>query len=161
MKRAAATSIGIALALSVSIFSACNRTVQAGSDDSDTYQPRGGSATAADSRHPGSGQAGVKETTGEISRVDAARHIITIRLNNGMEQTFLTDETTDIGAPAAGNGARARSADSLRSLSRQTGKEVTVKWRESGDDKVANSVSLTSGPDAAAPLAPTPPPRKR
>ena len=77
--------------LSVLMLVGCQRDqgVQAGNDQGNTgtYQPRPAPAPKGESEQ---GQ----QMTGELQRVDMAAKTISIRVDNGMEQTFKFDDNT-------------------------------------------------------------------
>src|SRR5207237_6982372 len=139
--------------LSVFILVGCQRDqgVQAGNEQGNTgtYQPR--PAPKADSGQnkaepwqnkgePGQskGELGQnQQISGELQRVDMAAKTITVRVDNGMEQTFKFDDSTMVmglegqqpqpNAPS--KSGRATNA-SIRNLAGKEGSEVMIQWRD-------------------------------
>ena len=96
-----------------------DRGVYAG-NESDTYQPR--PATLP-----------LQDVKGELIRVDMAAKTIAVRIENGMEQTFKFDDNTvlkGLDAP-------------IRNLAGKEGSELTVKWRNDNDAKMATGIEVT------------------
>ena len=125
---------------------ACQRDqgVQAGNEQAQpgTYQPHPTPAPKAE---------GVQnaEMSGELQRVDMAAKTISIRVDNGMEQTFKFDDKTMVmdleGQPQANAPSKAgkTSNTSMRRLIGKEGSEVTVQWRDEDGTKVATRVNVT------------------
>src|SRR5262245_46172366 len=74
---------------------ACERgTVHAGREDNpNDYQP---APPKGEVTPETSSQAGTQAMTGELMRVDTAKKTISIRAENGMEQTFKYDDQTTV-----------------------------------------------------------------
>jgi hypothetical protein len=126
---------------------ACQRDdgVRAGYEQgSDTYQPR-----TAPKPEAMPGKAGNQEIRGELIRVDAPRRTFSIRIENGMEQTFkFDDHTTVMGLEAppvrTPGQAEATIASRVRDLVGKEGSEVTIQWKEDGEAaKLATIVAVT------------------
>jgi hypothetical protein len=138
--------------VSVFILVGCQRDqgVQAGNEQGNTgtYQPR-----PAPKAEPGQnkGELGQnQEISGELQRVDMAAKTISIRVDNGMEQTFKFDGNTMVMGlegqqPPATNPSKAGKATnaSIRNLAGKEGSEVTIQWRDDGGAKMATQVNVT------------------
>jgi hypothetical protein len=112
-----------------------DRGVQAG-NESDTYQPR--PATAPDTRKDNDDERN-GEMKGELIKVDTAGKMITLRLENGMAQTFRFDDATKV------EGLRVQNAKTtnVRSLAGKEGSELRVKWTDDNMPKLATKVEVT------------------
>jgi len=134
---------------------ACQRDqgVQAGNEQNrpGEYQPRSApkGETQRDQAQPGQQAQQGQEMTGELQRVDMAGKTITIRVDNGMEQTFKTDDNTMVmgleGQPqpsAPSKSGKAANA-SIRNLVGKEGSEVTVQWRDENGAKMATHINVT------------------
>lgn len=117
--------------------------VQAGNEQgnsSGAYQPR--PAPKGEARQG-------REMSGELQRVDMTAKTISIRVDNGMEQTFKFDDNTMVvgleGQPQANLSPRPGrvSRSSVRNLVGKEGSEVTVQWRDENGAKVATHVEVT------------------
>src|SRR5258708_34525634 len=122
-------------ALSALMLFACERDqgVQAGYEQGQTgtYQPR-----AARPTPPPKGEVQQNpEMSGELQHVDMAAKTISIRVDNGMEQTFKFDNDTMV-MGLEGQPAKAGKA-SIRNLMGKEGSEVTVQWADGGGAKIA------------------------
>src|SRR3989475_13338863 len=122
------------------MLAACQREqgVQAGNDQGRTgeYQPRSAPTGEAEQSQAQQGQAQQgQEMTGELQRVDMAGKTITVRVDNGMEQTFKFDDNTMVmgleGQPQASAPSKSGKAAnaSIQNLVGKEGSEVTVQWR--------------------------------
>jgi hypothetical protein len=140
--------------LSALMLSACERNqgVQAGSEQSNTgtYQPR--------PAPPPKGEVQPNpEISGELRHVDMAAKTFSIRVDNGMEQTFKFDDDTMVmgleSQPQVTAPARTGKAGntSVRNLMGKEGSEVTVQWREDNGAKMATHVDVTQISTARAP----------
>jgi len=122
---------------------ACNRDegVRAGGEGD--YQPRsaphgvtapGTLPNAAPTLDPGmaSGTFAGQEMKGEFVRVDAAKKVMVIRVENGMEQTLKYDDKMTV----TGMGAA-----QLKDL--KPGSHLTLKWTGNATDKMVTSVNVT------------------
>jgi len=133
--------------LSALMLFACERDqgVQAGSEQGNTgtYQPRPAAP-------PPKGEVQQNpEMNGELQRVDMAAKTFSIRVDNGMEQTFkFNDDTTVMGleglpqANAPGKTSKTGNP-SIRNLMGKEGSEVTVRWRDDDGAKMATHVDVT------------------
>jgi hypothetical protein len=114
--------------LSMPLLFACQRdeSVRAGSG---TYQPRAAPTTVTDE--------GRREISGQLIRLEVPKRTFSIRLENGMEQTFQFDDTTTVlGLEATPAG--------VRELKGNEGSEVRVGWQASGEAaKMATHVEVT------------------
>src|SRR2546427_11858761 len=100
------------------------------------YQPRSAPSGEAEQSQAQQGQAQQgQEMTGELQRVDMAGKTISVRVNNGMEQTFKFDDNTMVmgleGQPQASAPSKSGKAAnaSIQNLVGKEGSEVTVQWR--------------------------------
>jgi hypothetical protein len=123
--------------LSVFMLVACQRDqgVQAGYEQgkTGTYQPRPATKGEVE-QNP--------EMNGELQRVDMAAKTISIRVDNGMEQTFKFDDNTMVMGLEPSKAGKTGNA-SIRSLVGKEGSEVTVQWRDEDGAKVATHVNVT------------------
>ena len=133
-------------AFSVLMLAGCQRDegVQAGNDQGNTgtYQPRPAPAPKGEVQQS-------QEMAGELQKVDMAAKTISIRVDNGMEQTFKFDDTTMVtglegqaqsNAPSkSGKTANAM----IRNLVGKEGSEVRVQWRDENGAKMATHVDVT------------------
>jgi hypothetical protein len=133
----------IACLLSGLMLAACGREqgVEAGSD-SDTYQPRPAPSRANQTENA------KKEVSGEFVRVNMSSSTLMIRLENGMEQTFSFDDNTVVTGLESqpqrkpvkpGNVVNA----GVQNLFGKEGSEVTVRWDDSGNAKLARNIDVT------------------
>lgn len=131
--------------LSGAMLSACQRNegVSANNQGSETYQPR------VASKAPAADTPANKEIRGELVRVDNPRRTFTIRIENGMEQTFMFDDRTTVEglknppvqAPAKAD-ATVRSR--VKDLEGKEGSELAIQWREETEvAKMATHISVT------------------
>ncbi len=100
-----------------------NRGVYAGSD-SDTYQPRPAPKVPVNQ--------GMK---GELLRIDTPTKTISVRVENGMVQTFKVDDNTIV--------LGLENQPSVRGLVGKEGSEVTIQWREDNGAKMASNIEVT------------------
>src|SRR5437660_5115880 len=132
--------------LSVFMLVGCQRDegVQAGNEQGNTgtYQPR----PAPKAAEPGQNQ----EISGELQRVDMAAKTISIRVDNGMEQTFKFDDSTMVMGlegqqPQANAPSKAgkTSNAAIRNLAGKEGSEVTIQWRDENGAKMATQINVT------------------
>jgi len=109
-------------------------------DNTGTYQPR--PAPKGEVQQS-------TEISGELQRVDMAAKTISIRVDNGMEQTFKFDENTMVmgleGEPKATVPSKQSKPTnpSIRSLIGKEGSEVTVEWRNQDGAKMATHIDVT------------------
>ena len=116
----------------------CGReqTVQAGSEQSNTgtYQPRPATRPKDEVQQN-------QAMSGELRHVDMAAKTFSIRVDNGMEQTFKFDDDTTV------TGLEVQPLKtghvSIRDLMGKEGSEVTVQWRETNGTKTATHVDVT------------------
>ena len=127
---------------------ACQRErgVQAGNETgTDTYQPR--AATQGETAQ--SAKAANQDIRGELIRVDMAGKTATVRLPNGMEQTFKVDDRTMVmgldAQPKTGE-TQAKSgvgnAAAFRNLAGKEGSEVVVAWLDDNGAKMAAHINV-------------------
>ncbi len=132
--------------LSALVLSACERQqgVQAGSEQANTgtYQPRPAPPPKGEvQQNP--------EMSGELQRVNMAAKTFSIRVDNGMEQTFKFDDDTMVmgleGQPLTNVPAKTGKTGtaSIRNLLGKEGSEVSVQWREVNGAKIATHVDVT------------------
>ena len=140
--------------LSGLMLAACQREqgVQAGNEQGRTgeYQPRSAPSGEAEQSQAQQGQAQQgQEMTGELQRVDMAGKTITVRVDNGMEQTFKFDDNTMVmgleGQPQASAPSKSGKAAnaSIQNLVGKEGSEVTVQWRDENGAKMATHINVT------------------
>ena len=140
--------------LSGLMLAACQREqgVQAGNEQGRTgeYQPRSAPSGEAEQSEAQQGQAQQgQEMTGELQRVDMAGKTITVRVDNGMEQTFKFDDNTMVmgleGQPQANASSKSGKAAnaSIQNLVGKEGSEVTLQWRDENNAKTAARVNVT------------------
>lgn len=124
--------------LSALVLFACNRDegVRASTAPADTVLGPG-----APPDKPGN-----QEIRGELIRVDVPGKMFSVRIENGMEQTFRFEEQTMVMGlenPPAATSAGAPGTP-VRSVVDKVGSEVTIQWIAAGDTaKVATSVAVT------------------
>src|SRR5437762_472477 len=113
------------------------------SNESDTYQPRPAPKpkVKAEAKNP---------LQGELLRVDMAGKTISVRVENGMEQTFKFDDNTTVmgleGQPQTAPPAKITSKASnsaIRNLAGKEGSEVTVTWRDDDGARMATAIDVT------------------
>ena len=75
------------------------------------------------------------EITGELQRVNMPAKTFSIRVDNGMEQTFKFDNDTTV------LGLQGKAT--IRDLIGKEGSEVTVQWRDQDGAKMASRVDVT------------------
>ncbi len=89
------------------------------------------------------------EMSGELQRVDMTAKTITIRVDNGMEQTFKFDDNTMVmgleGQPQANVPSKQGKAGnaSVKNLIGKEGSELTVQWRDENGVKTATHIDVT------------------
>src|SRR5438128_9216493 len=136
------------------MLAACQRErgVQAGNEQgrAGEYQPRSAPSGEAEQSQAQQGQAQQgQEMTGELQRVDMAGKTISIRVDNGMEQTFKFDDNTMVAGleGQAQPNAPAKTGKTtnamIRNLVGKEGSEVNVQWRDENGAKVATHVDVT------------------
>ena len=123
--------------LPIFLLSGCQRDqgVHAGFEQGQTgtYQPR--PAPKIDTQQS-------QEMTGELQRIDMPAKTISIRVSNGMEQTFKFDDNTMVMGIQRQPEAKTQIV-SVRNLLGKEGSEVTIKWRVENGAKVATHVNVT------------------
>jgi uncharacterized protein YcfL len=135
--------------LSVFMLAGCQRDegVQAGNEQGNTgtYQPRPAPKGDLQSKESGQNQ----EISGELQRVDMAAKTMTVRLDNGMEQTFKFDDSTMVmglegqqGQTTPAKPGKATNA-AIRNLVGKEGSEVMVQWRDDDGAKMATQINVT------------------
>ena len=130
-----------------------DRGVEAGNDN---YQP----APAPTGEIPPSlttpsetgtpSRAANQDVHGELTRVDMAGKTITVRVENGMEQTFKWgDQSTVQGVESQSNLNRDKTerqtaaSSQMQNLRGKEGSEVTVMWRDENGAKTVTSLNVT------------------
>ena len=146
--------------LSGLMLAACQREqgVQAGNEQgraneqgrTGEYQPRSAPTGEAEQGQSQQGQAQQgQEMTGELQRVDMSGKTISVRVDNGMEQTFKFDDNTMVmgleGQPQANAPSKSGKAAnaSIQNLVGKEGSEVTVQWRDENGAKMATYINVT------------------
>src|SRR5207249_553317 len=146
--------------LSGLMLAACQREqgVQAGNEQgraneqgrTGEYQPRSAPTGEAEQGQSQQGQAQQgQEMTGELQRVDMSGKTISVRVDNGMEQTFKFDDNTMVmgleGQPQANAPSKSGKAAnaSIQNLVGKEGSEVTVQWRDENGAKMATHINVT------------------
>ena len=86
--------------------------------------------------------------TGELLRVDMPAKTISVRADNGMEQTFKFDDNTMVmgleGQPQANAPSKSgKAANAIQNLVGKAGSEVTVQWRDENGAKMATHINVT------------------
>ena len=116
---------------------ACSRqqAVQAGSEQANTgtYQPRPAPPPKGEVQPN-------QEMSGELQRITMAAKTFSIRVDNGMQQTFKFDENTMV--MGLERDPLKRGIASMRNLIGKEGSEVTVQWREVNGAKIANHIDV-------------------
>jgi hypothetical protein len=122
----------------------CERGVRAGREaDTETYQPR--SAPREEGANTGTNQGAHQDMKGELTRVDSKNNTISVRAENGMEQTFkFNDRTTVQGLdrqstnqPKAG-----QTGMQVGDLMGKEGSEITIMWKDEAGAKMATNVEV-------------------
>lgn len=81
---------------------------------------------------------GDQEIRGELIPVNVAKKIFSVRIENGMEQTFQFNDQTKVMGLTFENGSR------VRDLVGKEGSEVTIQWEDAGlSGKMATRVAVT------------------
>jgi len=96
-----------------------------------TYQPRPA---------PGTNTELSRQMTGELQRIDIPAKKISIRVDNGMEQTFNFDDDTMVTGIQAQPQAKTQT---VRDLLGKEGSEVIIQWRDENGTKVADLINVT------------------
>src|SRR5213594_3231965 len=133
---------------------ACQREqgVQAGNEQGRTgeYEPRTPPSGEAQESQEQQGQAQQgQEMSGELLRVDMPGKTISVRVDNGMEQTFKFDDSTMVmgleGQPLANAPSKSGKAAnaSIQNLVGKEGSEITVQWRDENGAKMATHINVT------------------
>src|SRR5207237_5875659 len=132
---------------------ACQRDqgVQAGNeqDRPGEYQPR--TAPKGETPQDQTQNQGLQgqQVSGGLQRVDMAGKTISIRVDNGMEQTFKFDDNTMVmglegqAQPNAPSKSGKAGNASIRNLAGKEGSEVTVQWRDENGAKMATHINVT------------------
>jgi len=106
---------------------ACERGVWADREGSDTYQPR---PAVREETTPARIDDDAK---GELMRIDMKDNTLTVRAENGMEQTFkFNDKTMVVGLDRS----------PVRNLMGKEGSEITVTWKDEAGAKTATHVNV-------------------
>jgi hypothetical protein len=117
-----------------------DRGVHAGNDD-ENYKP----APARPIKPPNADSN--DEIKGELLRVDTRGKTISVRVENGMVQTFRFNDDTDVagleGEPQNNLPKRDKISNSdVGNLLGKEGSEVVIQWKNS-DEKIATNVAVT------------------
>jgi hypothetical protein len=121
--------------LSGVVMISCERSVKAGREEPQEYQPR--PAPAEDRA------TAAKDVQGELISVDLKNNTIMIRAQNGMEQTFrFNDQTTMQGLEPESRTTNQAKTMKVRDLMGKEGSEVTVTWKDEAGAKMATSVTV-------------------
>jgi hypothetical protein len=119
---------------------ACERErgVEAGGEEGrpETYQPR--PAPGAETGET----AATPEVQGELLRVDRSANTISVRAENGMEQTFKVDDQTRIEGLQTQPQTKSQAMPVIRSLAGKEGSHLTVEWKEVGGAKTATNIKV-------------------
>lgn len=110
-----------------------DRGVYAGNDD---YQPRPAPAVQ---------QKPKQDIEGELVRVNIPAKTFVVRVENGLEQTFKFDDTTEV------MGLEVRSH--VGNLVGKEGSEITIQSQDDGDTRIATRVDVTQLSTAKAKIA--------
>jgi hypothetical protein len=117
----------------------CERGVRAGREERQeptTYQPR---PAPLDQVEP---TAILQEAKGELMRVDTKNNTITVRAENGMEQTFKFDSQTTVHGLAKPGATQTGKPPEVRALMGKEGSELTVIWREEAGARMATMINV-------------------
>jgi hypothetical protein len=85
---------------------------------------------------PAAAQAGAPKSAtakGELKSVDAVKKTLTLTAENGVSQTFLYTDTTEV------SGAQGGGVEGLATMSRRL---VTVQYTTKGVDRIASSIEV-------------------
>lgn len=118
-----------------------DRGVQAAREGgTDTYQPRHAPKGPAPK---GEVMPDKNEMKGELIRIDMAKKTITIRAENGMEQTFKFGDDTAVMGVEHKQPVDKKNMSQVRNLVGKEGSEISVKWRDEGGAKTATTIDVT------------------
>ena len=120
---------------------ACDRSGVYASNGDEIYQPRRAQVNKFYSKYR-------YEMKGELIRVDLPAKTIAVQIENGLVQTFQLDEDTAVAGlenqaqtePVKLSKAR---NPAIQSLAGKEGSEVTVRWKDQGEAKLATTVTVT------------------
>jgi hypothetical protein len=116
---------------------ACERGVRAGREgETETYQPR--PAPMEEQTSTATNQ----QMKGELMRVDQKNRTVTVRAENGMEQTFKVNNRTKVNPPRTGPPV---AVGEIRDLEGKEGSEVVIAWVDEAGAKTAATIDV-SGP---------------
>jgi len=120
---------------------ACERSDVYASNEDDIYQPRHVQVNKFYSKYR-------DEMKGELIRVDLPAKTIAVQIENGLVQTFQFDENTTVAGlenqpqtePVKVSKTR---NPGLENLAGKEGSEVTVRWKDQGEAKLATTIDVT------------------
>jgi len=125
---------------------ACERGVRAGREaETETYEPRPAPT------EEGTSTAMNQPMKGELMRVDQKNRTVTVRAENGMEQTFKVNDRTKVHQSNAGQDLNLPSTGApvavieIRDLEGREGSEVIIAWVDEAGAKTATNIDV-SGP---------------
>lgn len=121
------------------VFVACQRDEGVRAARESDYQPRPAPKQEAEDDIEN------LELQGELVRIDTGRKIFTVRVENGMIQTFKFDSDTavlGIDTKTNADGTPGKIQDGVRKLRGKEGSEVIVQWRELEGDKIATIIEV-------------------
>jgi hypothetical protein len=117
----------------------CERGVRAGREEGQgptTYQPR---PAPRDQMDPSTT---LQEAKGELMRVDTKNNTITVRAENGMEQTFKFDDQTMVYGLGKPGGTQTGKPPDVRAMMGKEGSELTITWREEAGARMAIMINV-------------------
>jgi hypothetical protein len=114
----------------------CERGVRAGREEgTETYQPR-----PAPREEAAQGTTN-QEARGELMRVDTKDNTITVRAENGMEQTFKFNNQTMVRGLEQQGTTQPKTSE-IRGLMGKEGSEISVTWKDEAGAKTATMVNV-------------------
>jgi hypothetical protein len=120
---------------------ACERNGVQASNESDVYQPRPVREKKFYSKYR-------YEMKGELVRVDLPAKTVALQIENGLVQTFKFDENTSVtglgNQPQTGplKLAKTSNGGSVANLVGKEGSEVTVRWKDRSENKLATKIRV-------------------
>ncbi len=121
----------------------CERGVRAGREgETETYQPR----PAPMGGEQGTSTTANQQLKGELMRVDQKNQTITVRAENGMEQTFKMNTQTMVRGTDMGQQGDQRGQQQgaqTQNLMGKEGSEVVISWKDDAGAKTATVVEVT------------------
>ena len=99
------------------------------------------------------GKYGNRKIDGLLRGVDLQSGSMVMEVENGMDQTFIWDEDTEMtGIPTAkANNSTTTKNAFMKELATRPGSEITVEWRDEGYDRVATSIDVIDASKKASP----------